>query len=541
MAGYDDFDSGGRNRGGGDTYGFGGVSVVKLVVIAVLAIAIAIGGFVWFVCRIEVGKGELVTVMRKTGKDITNEQLFAPSPDYRGPQFEVLKEGRHFKNPYTWWWKSPLKAISIPKDRVGILVRRHGKRLPHGQFIARSTDQKGIVAQPLLPGRHYINPWEYHVNEKPMVKIEPGFKGVVTLLVGKMPEDSNVFVVGKGERGTQPELLEPGTHPEYSNPYVHMVTPIDVRSRKFEMAGEYKITFLSKFGFDIEVEGTIEWAPEPPTLPELFVKYVDSDDLKKSGGINNIQRKIILPYARSFFRTVGGQYRAVDYITGTTRVEVQTEVQRRLRQACAKEGIVVRSFVIRSTKPPSKIREQYERREIAKRQIDRFEKEIETEIGSMVFDGSEPKRDEDGEIVREGGRLMQLIQKHRHDRESKLGRVREDVRQKIRAAEQYAKVLITKANEMLEVARLKYEAASDEAEAVRAAGTAEAAVTVMRNEAEAEAVRAKVSAFGTGGQYAENLLIQALAPGITEILSNTDESSPFARLFERFTSQKRSE
>jgi hypothetical protein len=56
----------------------------------------------------------------------------------------------------------------------------------------------------------------------------------------------------------------------------------------------------------------------------------------------------------------------------------------------------------------------------------------------------------------------------------------------------------------------------------------------MAHKAEAEGVKAKVTAFGTGSKYAEYALIMKLSPGINEILSNTE--GLFARLFERFVS-----
>ena len=506
---------------------------VGMPLLTLLVLVVGAAGFIWFVCRIEVGPGELCPLMRKTGKNLTNDMVLSPTLEFKGPQYEILKEGRHFRNPYTWWWpRWPMTATMIPNGRVGILVRKYGDPLPSGEVIAAKSGQKGIVREPLKPGRHYVNTWAFDVELVDMVKIEPGFMGVVTLRVGKESENPDAFVVERDRRGVQPYLLKPGTHPEYSNPYVYLATPIDVRSHKLEMGDQHKMRFPSKYGFDIEVEGIIEWAPDLEKLPELFVKFVDREDLEASGGINNIEQKVILPFARSFFRMVGGSYRAVDYITGTTRIVVQNEVQRRLRESCATEGILIRSVVIKATKPPDKIREQYERRENARRLKDRYEKEIEMEIGTGVMVGGKLKLDADGKPVREGGRLEQVIFQRKKNREKQFGLVREDIAGKIREAEQYRAVEVTKAQKVLEVGRINLEAAKDRAAAVLAKGTAEAAVKVMEYEAEAEGVKAKVSAFVSGDKYAEYTLIMKLAPGITEILSNTE--GLFARLFERF-------
>jgi len=527
----------------GDLLKYGGIAAGALVVVAVV--------FVWFFCRVEVEKGEFAPLLRKTGKEISNEDVLAPSLEFKGPQFEILKEGRHFRNPWTWYWPRPMKATVIPKGKVGVLIRRYGEPLEPGQVVVENDRQKGILLQPVAPGRYYFNLWAYDVEETDMVKIEPGFMGVVTRLVGKESAESNVFVVQKGERGTQPFLLPAGTFPEYSNPYVYKVTPIDVRSQKFEMGVDYIITFPSKYGFDIRVEGTTEWAPDKKKLPEVFVKYVDKQDLEESGGIDNMQRKIILPFARSFFRMVGGQYRAVDYITGTTRIEVQNEVQRRLRDACAQEGIVIKSFVIRATEPPRRIREQYERREIARREMDRFTEEIKMQIGNVkgaklkLGPDGKPVRDErgqvvmvggeigpDGKPVREGGRLAKVIEERQKDRESKFGEVRATIVELVRDAERYQGVEVTKAERDFAVAKINLEAAKDQAAQVIATGLAKADVTVMKHKAEAEAVKAKISAFKTGEKYAEYQLIKKFSPGVRRIWSNTE--GLFADLFNRF-------
>lgn len=531
----------------GEIAKYGGIAVAALIAAAVI--------FVWFFCRIEVGEGEFVPLLGKTGREISNTDILAPGPEFKGPQFEILQEGRHFRNPYNWYWPRPMKATVVRKGEVGVLIRRWGEPLEEGQIVARNDRQKGILEGQYNPGRYYLNLWEYDVEIHSMVKIEPGFMGVVTRLVGAEAENPNVFVVKKGERGTQPDLLPPGTFPGYSNPYVFMVTPIDVRSQKFEMGREYTITFPSKYGFDIRVEGTIEWAPDITKLPELFVKYVDEQDLQESGGINNIQRKVILPYARSYFRMIGAQYRAVDYMTGAPRIRVQNEVLRRLRESCAEQGIEIRAFVIRATEPPRRIREQYERRGMARVEIKQFTEEIKTEIGNVVMEGAQPELGPDGKVIldergnprlvggkpklgpdgkplREGGRLARAVEERRRDRESKLGEVRGTIVELVRDAERYEKVEVTKAEKDLAVARINLEAAEDTAAQTLAKGLAEAEVTVMKHQAEAEGVKAKVSAFKTGEKYAEYQLIRKFSPGIRRILSNTE--GLFARLFERF-------
>ena len=517
----------GGSSGAFARYALSAVAVCLLVPIVGFA-------WVWGWWRIPVDKGQFVALMKKTGPNITNETILA-TPEFKGSQFEILREGRHFKNPYYWWSTRATEATVISSGQVGIVVRKYGKPLPAGMVIAGEEDQKGILAEALMPGRHYINTWAFDVKIIDMVKIEPGHNGVITKLVGTMPHDPNVFVVESNERGTQPDLVGPGTHPEYSNSFVYRVTPFDTRFQKFEMAGKDSVTFLSVDGFDIKVEGTIEWAPDKTRLPELFVKYVDRKDLEKSGGLDSVVYKYVLQVARSLLRIEGGRHKAVDYLTGDTRIAVQNEVERTLRKQCEMEGIVIRSFVIRSTELPVKIRQQYERREMARRLADRFQKEVETEIGVVVLVDGQPKIGDDGKPERAGGRLRKILQERQKNRENLMGASRAIAAENIRAAEQYSKVEITKAQKMVAVAKINLEAAEDLAEAARQKGFAEADVILMHNNAQAEGVRAKVSAFGSGEKYAEYLLSIKLSPAVKRILSNTQGT--FADLFNRFTGE----
>lgn len=551
------------NRGPGQTlpeqslsFGVRPSALLRYGVFAALVLVVGVFYFWWYQARIQVDPGKLVPVLQREGDPLPNELALAPNSTYQGIQLETLLPGRYFRNPIDWWWSEPVDQLVVPPGKVAVLTRMYGKPLPPGERIARSEDQMGTLEKALLEGMYPLNPWAYDVEMHDVVSISPGFRGIVTLLAGKPPADPNVFVVQKGECGTQPYLLPPGQHPEYSNPYVWQVTKFDVRSQKFDISGVNVVTFPSVDSFDITLEGTIEWAVNLERLPETFVKYVDKDDLAKSGGLSNLQDKLILAFARSFSRIVGGRHRAVDFLTGTTKMKVQTEMESRLKSVCALEGVEIRSFVIHDTKPPQQIRDQYARRELARREIDQFQKEILTEIGQVVVDGAKPKLgadgkpevdeygnpvleggtpkvDAQGKTIREGGKLAKMIETQRKDRSTKLGEVRAQVAEELRRAEQYKVVEVTKAQRDLEVAQRDLKAAKDRAAAQLAEGTSKAAVTLMKSQAKADGIKAKVAAIGGGAKYAESAFSIKLAPAIGSIASPTE--GPFADLFLRFS------
>lgn len=528
--------------------------IIAGLVILALAVSLIMAITGW----ISVPQGHFVVLIKKTGQDIDNNTLLASAPDFKGVQLDLLKEGYHFYNPYSHTWTNPLPATVIPEMQVGILTRKYGKPLAPGQVLASADDQKGTLANPLLPGRHYLNTFAYGIETMPMVRIEPGYMGIVTLLVGKEPANPNVFVVQAGERGTQPELLPPGIYPQYSNKWMYKVVPIDVRSQKIEFTGDTAVVFPSQDGFQIRTEGTIEYALDLKKLPELFVTFVDDKDLDKSGGLRNIEEKLILPFGRSFYRIYGAQHRAVDYLIGKTRLDIQSQIETQLRDTCAREGILIRSFVIRSTDPPTQVRQQYERRELALRQKDQYTSEIVTEIGypavdggtpkldaygNPVFDrgvpvieGGKPKLDAAGQPIFEGGRLTKELQTRMKDRAERIGTIGLEIATVKRAAEQYGTVEMTRANQRLEVARLQLEAANDLAASKRVAGEAAAEVIRLKNQAQAAGVQTSIAAFGSGDQYAQYLLTTRFAPAIKSIWSNTDGF--FTTLFQSLAERK---
>ena len=176
------------------SFGLNKIRFTGMILFTFMILAVGFGMWYWFVWRVEVPAGDFVKLVHKSGKDLDNNMVIAPNSEYKGPQFEILKEGRHFVNPIYWQADRPEKATLIPEQYVGIRVRLFGDPLPEGEYIAWESSQKGILAEPLNPGRYYMNTYEYEIKQYPMTKIEPGQMGVVTLLSGKQPQDPFSFV-----------------------------------------------------------------------------------------------------------------------------------------------------------------------------------------------------------------------------------------------------------------------------------------------------------------------------------------------------------
>ncbi|HEX7898479.1 MAG TPA: SPFH domain-containing protein [Planctomycetota bacterium] len=439
-------------------------------------------------------------LIRKTGDPLTTGEILATREDQKGVQLTLLPEGWHWRSPYTWDW-TYVDQVEIAPGWMGVQTRNFGKALDPKQVIALDG-QKGVIQKVLTPGRYIINPFAYTVKKYQAKTIEAGHVGVVTLRSGNEPRNPNEFLVEPGERGVQKATLPAGTY--YENPFEKDITPVDIRSHRFDMVKEKIIKFPSLDGFDITMEGTIEWYVDPSRVAEVFVKYVDQRDL-----IVCITEEIILPFARAFSRIEGSKHLAREFIGGTTREKFQEEFLRGLKKSSADLGIMIQSALIRNITPPEAISKPIKERELAIRTREMYEQQKERERQQ---------------------RLLSMEEKMK-DRKTQLTQANADVSVAVTKATQEKEVAVIETSRMLEVARLQLQAAKNRAEARVAEGKAKADVVVFKNAAEAQGLKNSAAAFGDGHTYVRYLLNQKLAPAMSSILSNTD--GPFADLLRR--------
>lgn len=485
-------------------------------------ILVALGAsYWWFVQRVEVEAGQVMILMRRTGATLPSvdkdgkllpehlrdqvvlypqmlkelEQLTGRAQTYKGVLYEPLPEGRYFYDPFLWK-RMVVPAVFIDQDECGILIRKYGKALPHGQSVATSEIERGPVEEVLEPGRHNINPLAYDVKRAPRIEILAGQVGVVTRLTGQEPENPNSWVVAEGERGVQPNVWPQGL--EYVNPYVERVDTVEVTSRTLDLNHDDAIRFPSKDSFEIVLDVTVEYAIRQDRAPYVMVAIGDHSD---------IESKLILPYARSLARIEGSKLLAKEFISGETRDQYEESVFNGLREECGKQGIEIRSAIIRQIEPPDEIANPISDRQIADQQIVQYQSEI---------------------AVAE--RQAELVEREElKNQNRRTGEARREVVTLTTKAEEAKAVALTEAQKRLEVAKLQLEAAREEAAAIVSLGEAEAEVILLNARAEAEPLAEAVRAFGGGEMYAQYFFYRKLSPSLQTVLADTN--GPFADIF----------
>ena len=470
----------------------GGLGFMIIIVAAVVILPI----WVWYWWRIEPENGQLAVLTRKTGQPLQAGEIMALQPQQQGIQMDVLPEGRYFRNPYTWDWKIR-QATDIPAGKLGVKVRLFGKDLPPGEILARDG-YKGIEPEILTPGKYRINPYAYDIIIQDAINIHPGNIGVQTRLVGKdilngslAEADRNSYLVGNDSKGVCAAILDPGTY--YLNPYIWAVVELNLQSQRFEMSGDDVTQFLTADGFDVRVEGTIEFNVRREKAALLTHKVGNMDDIIK---------KLILPRARGFVRIEGSKKTAVEFIIGETRRKFQDDLEKHLRKTCDEFGISINSVLIRNIIPPNEMAAIIRDRELAGQEAKKFEQQI----------GQAKSR---AELVKQE---MLAIQNGRKV-EAETAKLRAEIN-----ARQNQEVKKTEALRELEVAKIGRSAADAQANAKILSAEAERDVIRLNNEAEAAVLKTKVAAFGDGMSWARYNLYQRLAPAIKNIMTTDNQS-----------------
>lgn len=477
----------------------------------------------WFVLAglVRVDRGQVALLIKKTGQSLPDGEIAAPSADFKGIQRDGLSEGWHFLNPYTWE-TIVVDQMEVPVGQVGVKTRLFGKPPPAGRALVGKEDgtgevMKGIEREILTPGRYAINTLLYRVELSDAVTIAPGYVGVVTRVTGEEPKEPNVFVVRENERGVLEKTLDAGTH--YLNPYDLRVCPVDLRSHRFDMMDKNVVSFLSKDGFQITMEASVEWKIDPERVATVYVEYVDSRIMGQGSNpgdmvIQCIVEKVLLPNARALSRIEGSRHQARDFISGETRQQFQKQMFEGLRSVCASQGIQILSALVRKTEPPKAIADPIREREIAIRQREKLQQEMEREKQQKQL-----------------AMTMKL-----QERVKAINMAQADVSVSIFEAKRKKDVALIGASRKLDVARLELEAARNQAAAKLSAGKAAADVVRLKNSAEASGIRAARAAFGDGEQYARFLFLSKVAPAIQQVISNTE--GPFVDVFRAFTAAK---
>lgn len=212
----------------------------KLILVgAIIIIVIGFLSWNWLFCRFYVTSGNMAIVTAKVGQEMGPGQILAKNGQ-KGVLEQPLGPGRHYLNPFNYSHK--IKPLwYIPPGKVGIVTSKIGTDLPSGEFLAQ-PGQKGIWRDPLGPGLYALNPDGYDIEIIDALSIPIGYVGVLTSLAGAIAPPGQFAKAG--ERGVMEDILQPGLY--YQNPKAYKVDVIEIGVNQVSLYGKFGGTVLTK-------------------------------------------------------------------------------------------------------------------------------------------------------------------------------------------------------------------------------------------------------------------------------------------------------
>jgi hypothetical protein len=421
----------------------------------------------WNAFFVYVPPGQHLIIIAKDGDPLTPGQVLAEEGQ-KGIQREVKGEGWHFVMPVIY--ATELEPnLDVPAGKVGIVTARGGKPLPRGRLLAEEGEQ-GIQRRVLTPGSYRINRRGFDVALAPATEIKPGFVGVVRRLLGK--DGTSRFANAADEKGILRNVLQPGLYYINSKEFQVTQTEVGIFQTTFrydeQPALNTAITFISKGGFEISLDCTVEWEIRPNDMPSLVAEY---------GTRKQVETTVIDVQAHAIGRDKGIDYGVQDFLEGTKREKFQEDFTRELTRVCKGKNVVVHSAFIRNIVIPEAYLEPIRAKQIA----------AETEITNQA---KEATAESEAEVERE----QQMIAQRSTEVEAETQRL-------VAGIDRQAENVTT--NTEAEIKKLKalYAAqiAALESEKLRVLGEAESKVKTMTETAKSNLYRLKMQVFENDG------------------------------------------
>ena len=277
-----------------------------------------------------------------------NGQEFLEKGGQKGPQVDILLPGTYRINP-KMFTVAIRDATVVPTKKVGLVTAKDGEPLPQSEYVAKSVEghrdfqdaagflnnggQRGPQLDFLKPGTYYINPMMFDVVLDDVLFVQRGEVGVIVSNIGKDPaievlttrqseeklaEESGLlgvdrYVVNKGYRGIQKEVLGPGTY--YLNKLAftsHLIPTTNITIDWAEGKDTEKLprifnplSIVSHDGFEMTVEVKVILRVQPEQAPHMVARI---------GTIDNLVQHVIHPLIDSSFRNQASSSEAMKFM-----------------------------------------------------------------------------------------------------------------------------------------------------------------------------------------------------------------------------------
>jgi uncharacterized membrane protein YqiK len=296
-----------------------------------------------------------------------------------------------------------LDGKPIPQgDLAGAPVEGHDT-FQRGQAFIEAGGYRGLQEQVILSGSWNLNPWFVQVEQVPMTEIPIGYVGVVVSYVGKEhvdlsgPEFMHGDLVEKGRKGVWIEPLLPGKHP--LNPRVMKVELVPTTNIVLNWAMRVEqhkydeklapITVRSKDGFSFTIDVS--------QIIHIGMKQAPRV-ISRVGSMQNLVDHVLQPTVANYFRNSAQQVTVLEFLSArTTR---QVEAYEAIKGALGAYDVECLDTLIGDIMPPAELMKTQTDRKIAEELQRTYEVQREAQVKRQQLERETSIANMQGEVVR---------------------------------------------------------------------------------------------------------------------------------------------
>ena len=251
------------------------------------------------------------------------------------------------------------------------------KNFQNFDMFLENGGNRGLQQQIIQAGSYNLNPWAVQVEEMPMTEVPIGHVGVVMSFYGEEGVDvtgSNFKhgnLVSKGQKGVLAEPLNPGKYP--INRYTTKVEVVPTTNLVLNWASARTeshnldknlstITVRSKDGFQFNLDVSQIIHIPMTEAPKVIARF---------GNMNNLVSQVLEPTIGNYFRNSAQSADAISFLS--SRQERQTEAKMHISRVLEEYNVHAVDTLIGDITPPESLMKTLTDRKIAEEQQITFE------------------------------------------------------------------------------------------------------------------------------------------------------------------------
>lgn len=406
-------------------------------------------------------------------------KLFLDNGGQKGPQVSILRPGSYRINLYAF--KIVKRPVTeIPAEKIGVVIANDGLPLPSGNIVAprplesptanyphvensqyfqdgqaflNSAGHRGPQLDTLQPGRYYINPLLFAVEQYDVAEVPPGYVAVLRSNVGMdlekkegapgstasgtperqttelgqpvHEEVETLLILDKNMRGIWKEPIAPGTYnlnplaftaylvptsavtidwasgvdqrAQHTVPEVARKDGIRMSNESYDAADSNKATEFFKFS-QLRVTSMDGFQLEVDVRMIIRIRPQNAAFIiARFGSVKNLIEQIVHPLIDSSFRNKAGEEKAINFIM--SRTELQRSALEKAQQQFEVYHVEAQNLLIAYIKVDQALLDTQTKREIALQQQAQYQQEAMAQEKRIEVQSKAANADKQPEVV----------------------------------------------------------------------------------------------------------------------------------------------